>query len=251
MVTYVKEWNGKKKVSGSQVNAWEPAVATLPDLTQMESITYVNEIDVRKIAVGQGELARLRSLEATQGQGPASPTWASSVPTRTQGLRGPHSDRAGDTTLRPGMSGERHRRSVADVLSILLEAVSDGGVLFVYKQSGSRVVKQEVATGAMNDDEVVVSKGLDEGDRLLSTAGRRKVELGDARFGGATKIGDTAWALVPSLPPPLRRPHRRRRSPDRCDRQARSRGCAGRSPRTSSSACAPPWRRCTTSCAPR
>ena len=36
--------------------AWEPAVATLPDLTQMESITYVNEIDVRKIAVGQAEL---------------------------------------------------------------------------------------------------------------------------------------------------------------------------------------------------
>ena len=32
---------------------WDPGVATLPDLTQMESITYVNEIDVRKLAVGQ------------------------------------------------------------------------------------------------------------------------------------------------------------------------------------------------------
>ena len=53
MVIYVKEWNGKKKTAGSQVNAWDPTVATLPDLTQMESITYVNEIDVRKISVGQ------------------------------------------------------------------------------------------------------------------------------------------------------------------------------------------------------
>ena len=31
---------------------WDPTVATLPDLAQMESLTYVNEIDVRKIAVG-------------------------------------------------------------------------------------------------------------------------------------------------------------------------------------------------------
>jgi multidrug resistance efflux pump len=38
---------------GSQVSSWEPAVATLPDLTKMESVTYVNEIDVRKIAAGQ------------------------------------------------------------------------------------------------------------------------------------------------------------------------------------------------------
>ena len=53
MVIYVKEWNGRKRTTGSQVTSWDPGVATLPDLTQMESVTYVNEIDVRKIAVGQ------------------------------------------------------------------------------------------------------------------------------------------------------------------------------------------------------
>jgi multidrug efflux pump subunit AcrA (membrane-fusion protein) len=53
MVIYVKEWNGKKKTTGSSVNPWEPAVATLPDLSIMESLTYVNEIDVRKLRVGQ------------------------------------------------------------------------------------------------------------------------------------------------------------------------------------------------------
>src|SRR3982750_2858911 len=53
MVIYTKEWNGRKRVVGSQINAWEPTVATLPDLTQMESLTYVNEIDVRKLSVGQ------------------------------------------------------------------------------------------------------------------------------------------------------------------------------------------------------
>ena len=53
MVIYIREWNGKKKGVGSQWNAWDNTVATLPDLTQMESQTYVNEVDVRKLAVGQ------------------------------------------------------------------------------------------------------------------------------------------------------------------------------------------------------
>ena len=37
MVIYVKEWNGKKKGIGSQVHAWEPTVATLPDLTKQQA----------------------------------------------------------------------------------------------------------------------------------------------------------------------------------------------------------------------
>src|SRR5213593_2562723 len=53
MVIYEKEWNGKKRVVGSQIGAWEPTVATLPDLSHMESMTYVNEIDIRKVQIGQ------------------------------------------------------------------------------------------------------------------------------------------------------------------------------------------------------
>ena len=86
MVIYVKEWNGRKKTVGSQVSSWEPAVATLPDLTQMESLTYVNEIDVRKIAVGQPVVLTLDSDPGKKltGRSPASRTSASSglTPTR-------------------------------------------------------------------------------------------------------------------------------------------------------------------------
>ena len=53
MVIYEKEWNGRKRTAGSQISSWDPTVATLPDLTKMESVTYVNEIDIRKVAVGQ------------------------------------------------------------------------------------------------------------------------------------------------------------------------------------------------------
>ncbi|MFN8396960.1 MAG: efflux RND transporter periplasmic adaptor subunit, partial [Bacteroidia bacterium] len=53
MLIYAREWDGKKRVVGSTVSPWDPTVATLPDLTQMESITYVNEVDIQKIKVGQ------------------------------------------------------------------------------------------------------------------------------------------------------------------------------------------------------
>jgi RND family efflux transporter MFP subunit len=225
MVTYVKEWNGKKKVSGSQVNAWEPAVATLPDLTQMESITYVNEIDVRKIAVGQ-------SAELTLDSDPSKRLKGKVTSVANMGEQRPNQDskvfevriliEQADTTLRPGMTTGNaiETLSVADVLFIPLEAVSsDGGVPFVYKQSGSRVVKQEVATGAMNDDEVVVSKGLDEGDRVLLSPpeDKDKLELvrlpaseAPPRTGGDTAVGarpiPTAAAAAATPPPPTKKP---------------------------------------------
>ena len=87
MVIYVREWNGKKKGVGSQWQPWDPTVATLPDLSQMESQTYINEVDVRKI-VGRPEgrdLARRRSDEEARRNGDGGlPTSVSSARTRTR-----------------------------------------------------------------------------------------------------------------------------------------------------------------------
>ena len=66
MVIYVREWNGKKKAVGSQWSPWDPTVATLPDLTQMEPVTYVNEVDVRKLSVGQKGIIVLVGLQFCQ-----------------------------------------------------------------------------------------------------------------------------------------------------------------------------------------
>jgi len=216
MVTYVKEWNGKKKTTGSQVNAWEPAVATLPDLTQMESVTYVNEIDVRKIAVGQKAELSLDSDPSKRLKGKVTSV-------ANMGEQRPNQDskvfevriliEEADTTLRPGMTTGNaiETLSISDVLSIPLEAVSsDAGVTFVYKQAGGRVVKQEVATGAMNEDEVVVSKGLEEGDRVLLSPPEGKENLELIRLPGSETPpkagGDTAVGARPISPAPAPAP---------------------------------------------
>ena len=202
MVTYVKEWSGKKKVTGSQVNAWEPAVATLPDLTKMESVTYVNEIDVRKIAVGQ-------PVEMTLDSDPSKRLKGKVTQVANMGEQRPNQDakvfevrvvvEQADTTLRPGMTTGNviETLSIKDVLYVPLEAVSsEGGVAFVYRQDGGKVVKQEVTTGAMNDNEVVIVLGLAEEDRVLLSPPDGKEQLELVRLPGSTTPpkagGDTA-----------------------------------------------------------
>ncbi|HEX6537141.1 MAG TPA: efflux RND transporter periplasmic adaptor subunit [Gemmatimonadaceae bacterium] len=173
MVIYVKEWNGKKRTAGSQVSAWDASVATLPDLGQMESVTYVNEIDVRKIAAGQpvaitldaDPSKKLRGAVASvANMGEQRPNQDAKVFEVTVSIEQP------DTTLLPGMTTANaiETASIANALYVPIDAVySADGVPFVYRRAGSRVVRQEVATGAMNDDEVVIARGLDEGDTVL------------------------------------------------------------------------------------
>ena len=201
MVIYVKEWNGKKKTAGSQVNAWEPTVATLPDLTQMESITYVNEIDVRRVAVGQ-------PVSITLDSDPTKKLSGKVTSVANVGEQRPNSDAKvfevkvevaeADTTLRPGMTTGNviQTDSRASVLAVPLEALnSEGGVPFVFKQAGGRVIKQEVEPGTMNDDEVVILKGLEEDDRVLLTAPLDRDKLTIVRLPGS-KAGDTTETKV-------------------------------------------------------
>jgi RND family efflux transporter MFP subunit len=218
MVIYVKEWNGRKKTAGSQIGAWEPAVATLPDLTQMESITYVNEIDVRKISAGQPALITLDSDPTKKLSGKV--TSVANV-----GEQRPNTDAKvfevriaiaeSDTTLRPGMTtgNSIETAKVDSVLFVPLEALhSEGGVPFVYRQSGGSVRKQEVATGIMNEDEVIIARGLDEGDRVLLTPPPDRDRLELVRLPGSSQPpaagGDTALGAVPvpATAPPPRKP---------------------------------------------
>jgi len=175
MVIYVKEWNGRKRTTGSQVSPWDPAVATLPDLTLMESITYINEIDIRKIATGQ-------TARITLDSDPSKSFIGTVAGVANVGEQRPNTDAKvfevkitiaqTDTTLRPGMTtGNQIEVAVAkDVLYIPIEALAGAeGVQFVYLKSGSTIRRREVRTGAINDDEVVVLYGLEEGDQVLLT----------------------------------------------------------------------------------
>ena len=212
MVIYVKEWNGRKRTTGSQVNSWDPGVATLPDLTQMESITYVNEIDIRKVQVGQKVVMTLDSDPSKRLTGTV--TSVANV-----GEQRPNADAKVfevkvnvtevDTTLRPGMTTGNNIETLRlpNVLSVPLEAVNGSeGVPFVYKVTGGSTVRQEVVTGAMSEDEVVITQGLEADDRVLLAPPADGNKLTLVRLPGSTAGtppagGDTARTAQPYTPP--------------------------------------------------
>jgi len=212
MVIYVREWSGKKRGVGSMVGAWDPGVATLPDLTHMESITYVNEIDVRKVAVGQ-------PVVMTLDADPTKKLTGKVTSVANVGEQRPNQDakvfevkiavEQTDTTLRPGMTtGNLIETSLLPgVLSVPLEAVtSEEGVPVVFKVDGGSVVKQEVVTGAMNDEAVVIEHGVAETDRVLVTPPANRQQLRLVRLPDGQRppspSGDTALGPRPLPPAP-------------------------------------------------
>jgi hypothetical protein len=92
---------------------------------------------------------------------------------------------------------------VSNVLSVPIEAVDNAdGVPFVYRKHGGSVTRQEVRTGDMNEDAVVITAGLEEGDIVLLSApvnGTRLelVRLPDSTVGGSAAGGDTAQGTQP------------------------------------------------------
>jgi RND family efflux transporter MFP subunit len=212
MVIYVREWNGKKKGVGSQWGPWEPTVATLPDLTQMESQTFVNEVDVRKLVTGQKVSISLDSDPTKKLNGTI--TAVANV-----GEQRPNQDSKvfevkieiakADTTLRPGMttSNAIEVASIPNVLSIPLEAVTtDSGYSYVYKKDGRGTVRQMIETGAMNDNEIIVRRGLTKDDRVFLTPPPEKASIRTEIIPGLKSItpgtsGDTAKGVTLPVKP--------------------------------------------------
>jgi hypothetical protein len=209
MVIYVREYNGKKKGVGSQWYTFDPTVATLPDLTQMESQTYINEVDVRKLAVGQTVKISLDAdpSKTLTGKVTSVANVGEQRPNQDSKVFEVHIDLAqSDTTLRPGMttSNQIEVASIPSALSVPLEAVSsDSGYSYVYKKEGRGVVRQMIETGAANDNEIVVRRGLAADDRVLLTAPSDKSGIKTEVIAGLKPVtpgmsGDTARGV--SLP---------------------------------------------------
>ncbi len=179
MVIYAKGWDGKAIKAGSQINSWDPTVATLPDLTTMVSKTYINEVDVRKIISGQKVEIGLDAFPEKKLKGLV--TNVANV-----GEQRPNSDakvfeaiieiQGTDEMLKPSMTtSNRIITSVLDsALFIPLECLhsKDDSISYVFVRKGIKKVKQEIQLGGTNNNEAVVELGLEDGDRVyLSVPG--------------------------------------------------------------------------------
>jgi RND family efflux transporter MFP subunit len=188
MVIYKRNWDGSKLGVGATVNAWENVVATLPDLSEMISRTYVNEIDISKVSVGQSVKVSIDAFPDKVFDGRVT-----EVANIGEQLRNSNAKvfevkvllLASDSILRPAMTTQNAilTGSLSDVIHIPADAVHAADSLsFVYMASGRRE-RREVITGAANENEIVIEKGLAAGEKVYLSIPENAEEFRMVRLG--------------------------------------------------------------------
>jgi len=166
MLIYEKEWNGRKKGVGSEVQPWDPTVATLPDLSAMEVVSYVNEVDIQKIKLGQ-------AVEIGLDSDPAKKLRGVIIQVANVGEQRPNQESkvfevvvdvlTKDPDLRPSMTTSCRVRAgtYPNVLSIPLEAINNEKAgSYVFTRQEGRLVRQQIRVGAVNETDALVYAGL-------------------------------------------------------------------------------------------
>ena len=173
MIIYKRDWRGRKTETGSTVSSWNNVVAKLPDLSKMISKTYVNEIDISKVRVGQEVKIGVdafpdKAYEGTVGEvaniGEQRPGSDAKVFEVVINLIG------SDTILRPAMTTKNEiiTALIDSVCFVPIEAVqSTDSLTFVFMNSGNRIVRQEVVVGPSNENEIIIEKGVAQDDDVL------------------------------------------------------------------------------------
>jgi len=173
MVIYTKGFDKKPIKAGSQIQMWDPVVATLPDLSIMLSKTYINEVDVRRVKSGQKVEIGLDAFPEKRLSGVI-------IRVANVGEQSPNSDAkvfeatieiAGtDPLLRPSMttSNKIVVNQLDSAVYVPLECLhnKDDSIAFVYKRAGIKAVKQEVQLGETNSNEAIINLGLGPKDKV-------------------------------------------------------------------------------------
>jgi multidrug efflux pump subunit AcrA (membrane-fusion protein) len=173
MVIYQRDWDGSKIGAGSMIRGWQDmTVAELPNLKEMKSKTYVNEIDISKVKVNQEVKIGVDAFPDKKFTGKV-------IEVANIGQQLPNSNakvfevsievNEFDSILRPAMTTKNEilTASFDSVLFIPLDCVhSNDSITYVYS-GGSR---KQVILGPSNENEVIVRAGLKEGEEIYLLA---------------------------------------------------------------------------------
>lgn len=169
IITYYKyPWGGIIK-TGSKVGPYNTIVATIPEMSNLISRTYINEIDISKVKIGQKVKVGIDAFPEKQLTGEV-------ISVANIGQMMPKSDAkvfeikikifGEDKDLKPAMttSNAIDAGLFKDTLMVASDAVFENDSLkFVYVGKDDPV-KQIVWLGDENENYVVVKKGLKEND---------------------------------------------------------------------------------------
>jgi len=169
MVNYKRDWSGQKLGAGDQISSWENVVAILPNLSAMNSRTYVNEIDISKVKVGQEAVIQIDAFPDKSFTGQVH-----EVANMGEQMRNSNAKvfevmiyvDGYDSILRPSMTTKNSiiTETIDSALFIPIEALNTiDTVSFVYTTSGRR---QQVISGKTSETDVIILAGLEENDEV-------------------------------------------------------------------------------------
>jgi len=186
MVIYARGWEGKV-TAGARLRAWDPVVAELPDLTEMISKTYVNEVDISKVSVGQETTVSVDAFPDKTYTGIVKQVANIGEQLRnydTKVFEVIVSINEQDSILRPAMTTgiEVIINEYDSILHIPLESIFKDSVSYVFAKVGRETVRQEVVTGPSNDLNIIIVGGLDKGQEILLNKPQNADELKFAYF---------------------------------------------------------------------
>jgi RND family efflux transporter MFP subunit len=173
LVVYETNWQTGRKVSVGDSPWPGMSIVSLPDLSAMQSVCQINEVDISKVKTNQNARVKLDAFPDREFEGMV----------KSVGTIGQQNDRSStiktfevvidikgtDPVLKPGMttSNEVVMATLADTIYVPLEAVFEkDGKPIVYKMFGSSPRPLEVGTGTKNSNYIVVSSGLQGGDKV-------------------------------------------------------------------------------------
>ena len=174
ILTYFKQPWGEVTKTGSKVGMYNSVIATIPEMTNLVSRTYINEIDISKVKVGQKVKLGIDAFPDKQLNGEV-------VSVANIGQAMPNSDAKvfevkikifeKDNDLKPSMTTSNAIEAgvFADTLMVATDAVFENDSMkFVYLGK-DKPVKQIVWLGDENENHVLIRKGIKEGDVLWLT----------------------------------------------------------------------------------
>jgi multidrug efflux pump subunit AcrA (membrane-fusion protein) len=173
IVMFAKDRNGKAYGKDSQIDIWRPSIAILPDMSVAITETFVREIDISKIELGDSVRIAIDAL-------PDKTFWGKVI--KIANIGEDHKDfdmkvfrvlirfERSDKDMKPGMNANSDIivASYRDKLLVPRKAVfSKNGKQIVYLKKGGNITEQEIVVIAENEQFGVVENVIQEGDVVL------------------------------------------------------------------------------------
>lgn len=173
LVVYQTNWSTGRKIMIGDTPWPGMPVVSLPDLSSMESITFVNEVDVSRVKKGLNVLVKLDAFQDSTFKGVVSSVASlGRAKDRNSDIKVFEIDvdiKSHSKILKPGMTTSNTLiiDKIPNVLYLPQESVfeKDGGSV-VYVKNGSGFDERKVELGKKSENYVVIKKGIENGETV-------------------------------------------------------------------------------------